>query len=571
MISLVIDDAKLVTAIQGALPKGTSAMVVKPNEPDCLRKIYDYTMQITAIVATSNQSWLPQQAWLDLLESIARRVPVVIIGTRESNLIEGYDQHTDLLTWMTQPSPDEIVTVLGLYGIFREPPRKSVRKFIPLYNTLLAVHMLRKNRSLSMLYIDSTCFSKIALEYGHEAYQQLRMYFQSMLLTLWGEKGSFRSRDILCQSHHGSNVYYLLLESARSDMTVPPPGSMEQLSDRLAGRLQNFFWTELYKPETNRILPDFIKTMPDINIGYATALLNPCIDAEDTAQSLIKTAGRVAEIQGLRIKDRRRELIQNLVQQAGLVAPRYQGVFDLKKLTREEIEAADPEISNFRHALVAFESLIRVNVREVDDLLFDNAVMHVEGKNLQPDVLFAIAESINLALELDQACLRQAITNFGNLPGQLLVNILPRNFYYIDRLKDMFPSDRQIVFEVAESEAIKNFGLLLAARERLDRSFKIAIDDFGRGYAGLDRLFKMKPDIIKLDRNLIVDIDKDLTKQTFVSGLIQTAKMTNSTVLAEGVETIEEFEVLKKQGVDLIQGFLLHKPETAEALTNALQ
>ena len=135
----------------------------------------------------------------------------------------------------------------------------------------------------------------------------------------------------------------------------------------------------------------------------------------------------------------------------------------------------------------------------------------------------------------------------------------------------MIPDDMDLTFEVSESEAIRNLSLLLKIRDSLSNShFGIAIDDFGTGYASLGRVITLQPNIIKFDRSLISNIHKDQTKRIFAESLIKASKSTKSEILAEGVELIEEFEVLKALGVDLVQGFLFHKPEQAESLSKDL-
>jgi EAL domain-containing protein (putative c-di-GMP-specific phosphodiesterase class I) len=146
-----------------------------------------------------------------------------------------------------------------------------------------------------------------------------------------------------------------------------------------------------------------------------------------------------------------------------------------------------------------------------------------------------------------------------------MINILPRNLYHINQIRRQFKRQTNVIFELSESEAINNYDLLVEVRKQLSHiNYGIATDDFGRGYASLDRIIKTKPDIIKLDRSLIEDIDKEPSKRAFLVGLIEAAKVANSQILAEGVETWGELEILKTLDVDLIQGFLLHRPQSLE-------
>ena len=111
--------------------------------------------------------------------------------------------------------------------------------------------------------------------------------------------------------------------------------------------------------------------------------------------------------------------------------------------------------------------------------------------------------------------------HFNNIPGRLMANILPRNLYYIDKIKENLTKEKSIVLEISETEAINNIELILEIKKLIAKNkFQIAIDDFGKGYAGMDRVIQIKPDIIKLDRCLIQNIHQDKPKRELVSGLV---------------------------------------------------
>lgn len=93
------------------------------------------------------------------------------------------------------------------------------------------------------------------------------------------------------------------------------------------------------------------------------------------------------------------------------------------------------------------------------------------------------------------------------------------------------------------------------------QNLMIAIDDFGNGLSNMDLVDMYSPQIVKLDRTLISDIDTDSEKQENVSGLVKTFHARNIMVVAEGIERKEEFEMLVDMGVDLFQGYYLAMPE----------
>lgn len=95
-----------------------------------------------------------------------------------------------------------------------------------------------------------------------------------------------------------------------------------------------------------------------------------------------------------------------------------------------------------------------------------------------------------------------------------------------------------------------------------DRKIKVAIDDLGAGYAGLN-LLSLRPEIIKLDTELVRNIDKDRTRQALIRGIIATCASFNCSVVAEGVETRAEYAMLSTLGIILMQGYLFARSETS--------
>jgi EAL domain-containing protein (putative c-di-GMP-specific phosphodiesterase class I) len=118
-----------------------------------------------------------------------------------------------------------------------------------------------------------------------------------------------------------------------------------------------------------------------------------------------------------------------------------------------------------------------------------------------------------------------------------------------------------IIFEVIETELVKDQKHLQKILNFYKKQgFKIALDDVGEGYSNLNLLIDMKPDIIKIDRNIISEIDKSPMKKSVYKALYDIANSNGIKVLAEGIERIEEFKTLKSIGVDFVQGFYFGKP-----------
>lgn len=122
-------------------------------------------------------------------------------------------------------------------------------------------------------------------------------------------------------------------------------------------------------------------------------------------------------------------------------------------------------------------------------------------------------------------------------------------------------SPGQLVLEITEGEAVqrpKEFSQLLD-RYRA-QGVRMAIDDFGAGYSGLNLLAYFQPDLIKLDMSLVRDIDRAGPRQAIARAVLQVCDDLGIEVIAEGVETVGEYSWFRRVGVRLFQGYLLARP-----------
>ena len=118
-----------------------------------------------------------------------------------------------------------------------------------------------------------------------------------------------------------------------------------------------------------------------------------------------------------------------------------------------------------------------------------------------------------------------------------------------------------ICFEISERHEIENMTSMEKILQHYkDEAFYIAIDDFGVGYSGYKLLFDSAPDIIKLDRYFLQNIDKDIKRKLMVKSITHLAIQLGIDVLAEGVETKEEYLSCKEIGCTLVQGYFVQHP-----------
>ncbi|MBB5730262.1 EAL domain-containing protein [Sphingomonas prati] len=123
-----------------------------------------------------------------------------------------------------------------------------------------------------------------------------------------------------------------------------------------------------------------------------------------------------------------------------------------------------------------------------------------------------------------------------------------------------FPTDR-LIFEFTESEEMADTDHVANIVESYRKmGFATAIDDFGAGHAGLRLLANFQTDFIKLDMDLIRGIDASLPRRLIVEGVVRIAESLDIRVIAEGIETVPEYDVLREIGVRYFQGYLLARP-----------
>jgi EAL domain-containing protein (putative c-di-GMP-specific phosphodiesterase class I) len=118
-----------------------------------------------------------------------------------------------------------------------------------------------------------------------------------------------------------------------------------------------------------------------------------------------------------------------------------------------------------------------------------------------------------------------------------------------------------LIFEITEAEKVRDPAYLRkVVTEYRRHGFKVALDDFGAGYCGLNLLADFPTDIIKLDMNLTRDLNRRPKALAIVKQMVELARTLGSTLIAEGIETLQEYDALRACGIRLMQGYLFAKP-----------
>jgi EAL domain-containing protein (putative c-di-GMP-specific phosphodiesterase class I)/CheY-like chemotaxis protein len=182
-----------------------------------------------------------------------------------------------------------------------------------------------------------------------------------------------------------------------------------------------------------------------------------------------------------------------------------------------------------------------------------------------PDEWFAAAAKAGLLVEADCSALKKALAAAKMLPEGLFVscNATPELVLSGTLVECVNGFDlSSLVIEITERAPIEDYAAFARALAPLRQSgVRIAIDDTGSGFASLRHILRLEPDIIKLDRDLCQGINADPARIALASGLASFAFGIGATMIAEGIETKAELDVLTALGVTMGQGYLLGRPQ----------
>jgi EAL domain-containing protein (putative c-di-GMP-specific phosphodiesterase class I)/DNA-binding response OmpR family regulator len=185
----------------------------------------------------------------------------------------------------------------------------------------------------------------------------------------------------------------------------------------------------------------------------------------------------------------------------------------------------------------------------------------------RPERRFADADAVGLGVELELACLQAALANAGSLRGGWLsLNVSPDLVLATDRLGQALErSPSPVVLEITEHLPVTDYLAFRRAIDELGDGVQVAIDDAGAGFSSFRHIVELAPQFVKLDIGLVRGIDHDPVRQALVSGMDFFALKTGCRLIAEGVETPDERDMLRTLSVELGQGFLLGPPAAAPA------
>ena len=217
-----------------------------------------------------------------------------------------------------------------------------------------------------------------------------------------------------------------------------------------------------------------------------------------------------------------------------------------------------------------FQPIVDVDSREIVGV---EALTRFDTEPVRsPAAWFAEASEVGLGPELEIAAIRSALRRLGDLPesAYLSLNCSPsilRSQELAAMLVDVDPT--RIVLEITEHHEILDYAEIQNTLGHMrSRGIRFAVDDAGSGYSSLNHILELQPDIIKLDIALTSQIDDHPAKRALATAMVTFAAEVGASLVAEGVETVEELDTLTSLGIRSVQGYLLGRPQAPPLVVN---
>lgn len=188
---------------------------------------------------------------------------------------------------------------------------------------------------------------------------------------------------------------------------------------------------------------------------------------------------------------------------------------------------------------------------------------------ISPDVFIPLAEEHNLIVPLTRYVIGETVRQIGYFPASpafhIGINVAASHLRHATLLQDLnrawFSASpvQQLVIELTERDALLDVDYRVV-RELHRKGVKLAIDDFGTGNSSLSWLEKLHPDVLKIDKSFTTAIGTDAVNSTVTDIIIALGQRLNIELVAEGVETEEQSQYLRRHGVTILQGFYFARP-----------
>ena len=398
--------------------------------------------------------------------------------------------------------------------------------------------ILNKLNYLSCITIQINHLRKIENIYGSITYNDILRRIASMLKAI--KSSEFRKEDIFIVDIFDVDSFVIFLSSPRNKDTRLLE-HLENISERI--------WIGI-EEELFRLLYPILKENIKVSIGYNLIIKNPMIDNLHFIMQLISDSKKMGEFTLAKRDHIRRYTLQKIIINQEIYTV-FQPIVDLRDLS-----------------IIGYEALSR----------------GPKGTEYaSPQMLFALALECGLSFELDRLCRRKAFENAQHMKtnSKIFVNTLTttihdpefRGYYLKELLEDLEIKPENVVFEISEKMAIENYDMFRAElRDYTDIGIIHTDANLAKGYSDLERVMELNPGYLKLDISLVQDIHKSFIKQEMMKAMSNLAENIGSKVIAEGIETKSEYEMLMSLGIKYGQGFLFARPsEDLDSIQKSLQ
>ncbi len=311
-------------------------------------------------------------------------------------------------------------------------------------------------------------------------------------------------------------------------------------------------WRQIIDMVQNRVFEDGINILCVFNAGISSYCNNKYVGFREAKFSLHELYSKNDDV-GQFVKQNDKTMMEYVIKhdlphaiEHNELNVVFQGIYDIRE-----------------SSLYGLEVLIRWN--------------HSKYGNISPAEFIPIAENSEVITELDLWVAKQALMEFDalDLPRKnmlkLNLNISPRDF-----MSPIF-ADRMI--ETIENSTIKFTNVILELTETLnlypgkgsiqklkDKGIMFALDDFGTGFSSLSQIKHYEIDFLKIDISFVRDINKNYNNTLITNAILSLAKNLDISVIAEGVESVEQVNFLKSRRCEYVQGFKYHRPMSRDDL-----
>ena len=386
--------------------------------------------------------------------------------------------------------------------------------------------LLEERGEVSLLCINVARYSRIEEIFGWKAFDQVMCEVAVVLDEIAGEV--LRDSDVIAELMISGNAFVIVLSPPRIMACMDPESRIqlaakveEAIAEKIESRMEPALYSKFgcYVGSATVCRDDSVRIERLVYDGLERALSDSYTRETDTA------AARIARLLDIIVREDVRTLVHP--------------VFDLDSMD-----------------VIGYEALSR----------------GPEGSEFErPDKLFSVAYDSNLVLRLERLCRKRALQAAAGMAEDrlLFVNVEPeaiadpqlRDIVTSALLEEAALPNSRVVLEITERAAITDFCAFRATLEYVRAlGFAVAVDDAGAGYGSLQCLAEVRPEWLKIDLSLVRGVDSDAIRSALVESLVLLAERVGAKLIAEGIESEEELEAVRRLGVKYGQGFLLATP-----------